>query len=84
MRKPFMVTLLPLFFLFSCAKHVEAVKTIEVPVITKCEVPEVPQAELEKITKGDSYEERLRKLISNYGKLKEENFLLRQAIEVCR
>jgi len=30
------------------------------------------------------YEKRLRKLIKNYGLLKEENILLRRAMEVCK
>jgi|DewCreStandDraft_5_1066085.scaffolds.fasta_scaffold17669_5 hypothetical protein len=67
----------------ACAPTVKE-RLVEVPVPVKCEVPNVPPAELEKITKEDSYEERLRKLIHNYGKLKEENILLRKALEVCR
>ncbi|MEM5854038.1 MAG: hypothetical protein QW228_06755 [Candidatus Aenigmatarchaeota archaeon] len=59
-------------------------KIIEKPVVLKCEPPEVPQAELETIKREDPYEERLRKLIKNYGILKEENLLLRKALEVCK
>ncbi|MEM4958366.1 MAG: hypothetical protein QXX12_00650 [Nanopusillaceae archaeon] len=59
-------------------------KVIEKPVVVKCEPPEVPKAELEQIKQEDSYEERLRKLIRNYGILKEENLLLRKALEVCK
>lgn len=54
----------------------------KVPV--KCTIPDVPKSNLEKISGNDSYEEKLRKLIVNYGLLKEENYLLRQAIEVCK
>ena len=67
----------------ACAPTVKE-RLVEVPVPVKCEVPNVPPAELEKITKEDSYEERLRNLIHNYDKLKEENILLRKALEVCR
>ncbi|QID32288.1 hypothetical protein [Pampinifervens florentissimum] len=59
-------------------------KIVEKPVVLKCEPPEVPRAELEIIKQEDSYEERLRKLIKNYGLLKEENILLRRAMEVCK
>lgn len=59
-------------------------KIIEKPVVLKCEPPEVPQAKLEEIKQEDSYEEKLRKLITNYGILKEENYLLRKALEVCK
>lgn len=59
-------------------------QVIEVPVVQECEVPNVPQANLEEVKKEDSYEEKLRKLIHNYGKLKEENYLLRKAMEVCK
>jgi len=44
----------------ACAPTVKE-RLVEVPVPVKCEVPNVPPAELEKITKEDSYEERLRK-----------------------
>jgi len=59
-------------------------RVIEKPVILKCEPPEVPKAKLEEIKQEDIYEERLRKLLKNYGLLKEENILLRRAIEVCK
>jgi len=59
-------------------------KIIEKPVVLKCEPPEVLQAKLEEIKQEDSYEEKLRKLIKNYGILKEENLLLRKALEVCK
>ncbi|MEM0326901.1 MAG: hypothetical protein QW733_07735 [Desulfurococcaceae archaeon] len=59
-------------------------KIVEKPVVLKCEPPEVPKAELEEIKREDTYEEKLRKLIRNYGLLKEENILLRRAMEVCK
>ncbi len=76
-------------FIASCGQAVRECpackpQVIEKPIVTKCEVPEVPPAELEKIQEKDTYEERLRKLIKNYGLLKEENTLLRRAIEICK
>ncbi|MEM0333205.1 MAG: hypothetical protein QXX30_01940 [Candidatus Aenigmatarchaeota archaeon] len=59
-------------------------KVIEKPVVLKCEPPKVLRAELEQIKQEDSYEEKLRKLIKNYGILKEENYLLRKALGVCK
>lgn len=90
MRKTLMVLLLAFPFLFSCATAVKQEcpvcqpKIVEKPVIVRCEIPEVPPANLEKITEQDPYDERLRKLIKNYGLLKEQNYLLRKATEVCR
>ncbi|HOP33243.1 MAG TPA: hypothetical protein PKU94_07705 [Candidatus Hydrothermia bacterium] len=57
---------------------------VETSVAVRCEAPEVEPFQYEKIQKQDSYEEKLRKLIHNWGKCKEENEKLRRAIEVCR
>lgn len=53
-------------------------------VFKKCEIPDIPPAELETINENDTYIEKLRKLIHNYSKLLEENFLLREAINICK
>lgn len=74
--------------LYSCASMTANTpcvpQTVTVKEYIRCEVPDVPKSELETINPNDTYEEKLRKLISNYGKLKEENILLRKAIDVCR
>lgn len=85
----FTILFLP-FILTACAsvKPVECPpcqpKVIEKPIIMKCEPPEVPRYELEAFHSDDSYEARLKKLIKNYGIFKEENTLLRKALEVCK
>uniref|UniRef100_A0A7C4AJW2 Lipoprotein n=1 Tax=Thermodesulfovibrio aggregans TaxID=86166 RepID=A0A7C4AJW2_9BACT len=75
-------------FLFVCFFFVTACATKYVPIETqipiRCEVPPVEHFQYEEIKKQDSYEEKLRKLIHNWGKCKEENEKLRQAIEVCK
>lgn len=53
-------------------------------IYKKCEIPDIPPAKLESIDKNDPYPEKLRKLIYNYGALLEENFLLREAINICK
>lgn len=89
MKKLLLMALPPFFFLFSCAPTVKECpvckpQIIEKPVVVRCELPEVPQSQLEKITEQDPHDVRLQKLIRNYGLLKEENLLLRKAMEVCR
>lgn len=53
-------------------------------VYKKCEIPEIPPAKLQDINESDTYVEKLRKLIYNYSLLLEENFLLREAINICK
>lgn len=85
MRVSRLVVLILSISLTSCAvKTGSECKPIVEKVPVKCSVPDIPPYELEKIQESDTYEERLRKLISNYGKLREENRILREAIEVCK
>lgn len=84
-RSRLFLLVVPLFVTTSCAmKTATECKPIIEKVPVKCTAPDVPIYKLENIGESDTYEERLRKLISNYGKLKEENKLLRESLKVCQ
>lgn len=68
--------------LFGCGGA--EVKYIEKPVFLKCQVPEVPRAEIQPIPENATYPEKLKVILNNYFKLEKENELLRDALEVCK
>lgn len=65
--------------LFSCAT-----KTVEKPVYIKCSIPDIPPSQLEKVPENASYPEKLRIILNNCLKIKQENEMLRKAMEVCK
>ena len=73
-----------LTFLLSACATTQPVKYIEKPVYIKCEIPEVPRAELQTIPENATYPEKLQCILNNYLKLQKENKMLREAIEVCK
>lgn len=77
------ISVTSIFILSSCSikqsPHVQ-----EKIVYKKCEIPDIPHSKLENINEDDPYTEKLRKLILNYSALLEENFLLREAINICK
>lgn len=75
------VILLSSFLFFSCATKTV---TVEKPVYIKCSIPEIPPAQLEKVPENASYPEKLQVILNNCLKIKQENELLRKAMEVCR
>jgi len=54
------------------------------PTLIKCQIPDIPQADLKPINDTASYPEKLQIILNNYLLLQRENELLRKAIEVCR
>ena len=72
------------FLLSACATTQSKVKYIEKPVYIKCEIPEVPRANLKPILENGTYPEKLQCILNNYLELEKENKLLREAIEVCK
>lgn len=76
--------LLGLFLFLAGCSFVSQPKMIEKPLIMKCEVPEVPKAELEPVPENGTYPEKLKTILNNYFKLEKENALLRSALEVCK
>ena len=72
------------FLLSACATTQPEVKYIEKPVYIKCEIPEVPRANLKHIPENGTYPEKLQCILNNYLELEKENKLLREAIEVCK
>jgi len=73
-----------LTFLLSACATTQPVKYIEKPVYIKCEIPEVPKANLKTIPENATYPEKLQIILNNYLKLEKENEMLREAIKVCQ
>lgn len=74
-----------LLFLFSTSCAVkENVRYIEKPVYVKCKLPDIPKSDLEKINDNMPYDEKLKIILNNCLKIRQENELLREAIELCR
>lgn len=77
------LSIISIFVLSSCA--IKQTPYIQEKIIyKKCEIPDIPPAKLENINENDPYIEKLRKLIHNYSELLEENFLLRETINICK
>lgn len=70
--------------LSSCSATKPKVEYVEKPVFIKCQIPEIPKSELEPIPEKADYSKKLEVILNNCLKIKQENELLRQAIEVCR
>ena len=73
-----------LTFLLSACATTQPVKYIEKPVYIKCEIPEVPKANLKTIPENGTYPEKLQVILNNYLKLEKENEMLREAIKMCQ
>lgn len=69
--------------LFSCT-HKPKVEYIEKPVFIKCQIPDIPKAELEPIPDNVEYSKKLEVILNNCLKVKQENELLREALELCK
>lgn len=78
-----LVILTGFIFLFSCATKPQ-IQYIEKPVFVKCQIPDIPKAELETPTPDMSYSKKLEIILNNCLKIKKENELLREAIELCK
>ncbi len=82
--------LLPFLTIFftSCISLKPKVKTVTVygekPIYLKCQIPEVPPAELNPIPSNATYPEKLQIILNNCLRLKKENKLLREAIKTCK
>jgi hypothetical protein len=79
--------LLPLLMLLlsACSPFSKpVVRYIQKPVYIKCQIPEVPRAELDPIPENATYPRKLQIILNNYFKLEKENKMLREAIEVCK
>ena len=76
-----LIVTIAILFLTSCATtgvvHTE-------PTLIKCQIPDIPKAELKPINDNTSYPEKLQIILNNYLLLQRENELLRKAIDVCR
>jgi hypothetical protein len=75
-----------LFLLAGCSfcRCKPIVRYIQKPVYIKCQIPEVPRAELDPIPENATYPRKLQIILNNYFKLEKENKMLREAIEVCK
>lgn len=82
MREIFL--LLSLFLFCACSFIKPEVRYIEKPVYVKCEIPEVPKADLQPIPENGTYPEKLQVILNNYFKLEKENEMLREAIKACQ
>jgi len=75
------LALLSLVVITGCASQV---KYIEKPVYLKCQIPEIPESDLDSVPEDASYPEKLRAILNNYLKIKRENELLREAVKLCQ
>jgi len=57
---------------------------VEKPVYLKCQIPEIPPADLEKVPENATYPEKLKIILNNCLKIQRENQLLREAIKTCQ
>jgi len=79
------VTLGVLFIITGCAQHTANTQPIiEKYVHLKCEIPEIPKAELEPIPENAPYSIKLQIILNNCLKIQRENELLREAIKLCQ
>ena len=76
--------LLLILFLVGCSFVKPQIEYIEKPVYIKCEIPEVPKADLQPIPENGTYPKKLQVILNNYLKLEKENEMLREAIKVCQ
>lgn len=90
MMKEILIILIALFSLYSCGAVVNREaqcpppKIIEVPIIQKCEIPNIPEPQLHDLKNFHRYDEKLQKLIENYGIILEDNKRLREIIKICK
>jgi len=75
------LVLLSLVVVTGCAPQT---RYVEKPVYLKCQVPEIPPAELTPIPESASYPEKLQIILNNCLKIKRENELLREALKLCQ
>jgi len=54
------------------------------PTLLKCQIPDIPKADLKPIDDTAPYPEKLQVILNNYLLLQRENDLLRKAIEICK
>ncbi len=78
-----LVLIVALFTLSSCSTKPNIVY-VEKPVLQKCQIPDIPKAELETPTSDMDYAKKLEVILNNCFKIKKENELLREAIELCK
>lgn len=64
-----------LLFLVGCGQNT---------VYVKCQLPEVPKADLEVINPDDPSTVKLQKIMNNCLKIKHENEILREAMKLCQ
>jgi len=81
MRRPLILCLG--LFLFGCAGAPKPT-IIEKPVYLKCQIPEIPPADLEKVPENATYPQKLQIILNNCLKIQRENQLLREAIKTCQ
>ncbi|MGC8869621.1 MAG: hypothetical protein ACP5PT_00825 [Brevinematia bacterium] len=74
-----LILILSLIFILSCASKNDVAK----PLIMKCEIPDIPKADIEEINANMPYSVKLEKILNNCLKIKKENELLREAIKLC-
>ena len=78
-----LVVLAGFIFLFSCTTKPQ-IQYIEKPIFLKCQIPDIPKTELEPIPENVEYSKKLEVILNNCLKIKQENELLREAIELCK
>jgi len=75
------LVLIGLLFFTGCATQT---KYVEKPAYLKCQIPDIPPAELTPIPENATYSEKLQVILNNCLKIKRENELLREALKLCQ
>jgi len=75
------LALLGLVVVTGCAPQT---KYIEKPVIMKCQIPEIPEPDLDPVPEDASYPEKLKVILNNCLKINKHRELLKEAIKLCQ
>jgi PBP1b-binding outer membrane lipoprotein LpoB len=81
----YVAVIVSLILLAGCASLKSQVNTVTCEtVIVKCNIPEIPPAELEAVPQDAPYDTKLQIILNNCLKIQQENELLKKALEICR
>lgn len=59
-------------------------QVVKEQTFVKCKIPEVPNAQLEKILQDESHDKKIEILLNSCLKIKHERDLLKEAIKACQ
>jgi len=75
------LALLSLAVITGCATQT---RYIEKPVYLKCEIPEIPEPDLDPVPEDATYPEKLKVILNNCLKINKHRELLKEALKLCQ